>query len=457
MSEPIFIDALGPNGPYRARNRLTVSDVAGNPLVELSLVPRLFVTRAMSALHKAETLPTEERLAALRAAGELFATGVVDGMSAADYQYTVSRISGTPLPIVQRAVRAIARSAAGSYDSAQKARPVGAVNDWRDPKAQEGTAVWIRRGDVFAVHAAGNHPGVHSLWLEALALGFRVAVRPSRHEPLTPYRLISALRASGFGDDQIVLLPTDYAEADEILRQADLSMVYGGQEVIDKYAADTTVLPNGPGRSKILITADSDWRDHIDMIVDSISHEGGTACVNTTAVFVEGDPAPVAEAIAARLSAIPSLPPEDDKAVLTAYSMPAARRIESYLRAKAAGTRAHLGGDGVVDELPDGSAVLRPAVHELADPFAEQAGVEFAFPCVWVAPWTREAGPAVFHDTLVLTAVTKDEKLLDVLLADPTIKNLYIGDHPTYWMTPGVPHDAYLGEFLMRTKAVIRD
>ena len=71
-------------------------------------------------------------------------------------------------------------------------------------------------------------------------------MRPSRREPLTPYRLISALRSCGFGQDQIVLLPTDYAAADEIHRQADLSMVYGGQDVIDKYATDPTVLPNGP-------------------------------------------------------------------------------------------------------------------------------------------------------------------------------------------------------------------
>ena len=80
-----------------------------------------------------------------------------------------------------------------------------------------------------------------------------------------------------------------------------------------------------------------------------------------------------------------------------------------------------------------------------------------AFPCVWVAPWSREAGIAPLKNTLVLTAVTKDEELLDGLLADSSIKNLYIGDHPTYWMKPGVPHDGYLGEFLMRTKAVIRD
>jgi acyl-CoA reductase-like NAD-dependent aldehyde dehydrogenase len=457
MNQPIFVDALGPRGPYRARTRLAVADVAGTPLVQLSMVPTLFVTRAMSALRKARTVPPGQRLPALAEAGELFATGVVEGMSAVDYQYTVSRLSGTPLPIVRTAAQAIARSAAGAYHHAHAARPLGAVTDWRDPQAQHGTAVWIRRGNVFAVHAPGNHPGVHSLWLEALALGYRIAVRPSRREPLTPYRLISALRNCGFSHDQIVLLPTDYAAADEILRQADLSMVYGGQDVIDKYATDPRVLPNGPGRSKILITADSDWRDHLDMIVDSISHEGGAACVNATAVFVEGDPTPLAEAIAQGLSAIPSLPPEDDKAVLTAYSLTAAQKIESYLRSQAAGVRAHLGANGVIDELGDGSAVLRPAVYQLDDPFAEQANIELAFPCVWVAPWTRQAGTAVFHDSLVLTAVTKDERLLDELLADPTIKNLYIGDHPTYWMAPGIPHDAYLGEFLMRTKAVIRD
>jgi acyl-CoA reductase-like NAD-dependent aldehyde dehydrogenase len=218
MTEPVFIDALGPRGPYRARNRVTIPDVAGAPLAELSLVPRLFATRAMSALRTAGTPPLGERLSALAKAGELFATGEAGGMTAADYQYTVSRMSGTPLPVVRKAVQAIARHATEAYRSAQQARPIGAVTDWRDPDARHGTAAWIRRGDVFAVHAAGNHPGVHRLWLEAVALGYRVAVRPSRREPLTPHRLISALRASGFGDDQIVLLPTDYDAADEILR-----------------------------------------------------------------------------------------------------------------------------------------------------------------------------------------------------------------------------------------------
>jgi hypothetical protein len=75
-----------------------------------------------------------------------------------------------------------------------------------------------------------------------------------------------------------------------------------------------------------------------------------------------------------------------------------------------------------------------------------------------MACWeTRWPTCRLSRGSLVLTAVTKDEELLDDLLADSSIKNLYIGDHPTYWMKPGVPHDGYLGEFLMRTKAVIRD
>jgi acyl-CoA reductase-like NAD-dependent aldehyde dehydrogenase len=456
-AELLALDALGPAGAYHARERLTITDVAGNPVAELSLVPRLFVTRAMAALRKADTLPLDERVAALAHAGEIYSTRTVDGISADHHQHLVSRVTGMPISVVRSAAAAIAASAAEAYHSVQHARPEGDVNDWRDPLTRTGRGVWTRRGDVFGVHAPGNHPGVHSIWLEALALGYRVAVRPSRRDPFTPHRLISALRSAGFGDDQVVLLPTGYDVADEIIRGADLAMAYGGEDVMRKYAAVSTMLPQGPGRSKILLTAGVDWRDHLDTIVDSISHEGGRACTNTTAVLVEGDPAPLAEAIAERLGAIPSLPPQDDNAVLPVVPLDDALKLEQHLLARAVGTTPWLGGDGIVDDLGDGSAALRPAVHQLDRPDAPQAGIELPFPCVWVAPWPRETGIEPLKDTLVLTAVTHEERLLDDLLEEPTISNLYVGDHPTYWIAPGVPHDGYLADFLMRTKAVIRD
>jgi acyl-CoA reductase-like NAD-dependent aldehyde dehydrogenase len=455
-TELVALDALGPAGVYRARDRFTISDLAGTQVAELSLVPKLFVTRAMAALHKADTPPSDERLDAIARAGEAYRAATVNGLTPAAYQYLVSRVSGIPISAVRAAGDRIARSAAETYRSTQCARPSGAVNDWRDPVTRNGRAVWTRRGNVFGVHAAGNHPGVHVGWLEALALGYRVAVRPSRREPFTPHRLVSALRSAGFGDDQVVLLPTSHTAADEMLRGADLSMAYGGADVMQKYAGQATVLPQGPGRSKILLTADVDWRDHIGMIADSISHDGGGGCINATTVFVEGDPAPVAEAIAEQLSLIPSLPPEDDDAVLPVQPVSSALKLEQYLLAKAEGTVPWLGGDGIVDELGDGSAVLRPAVHQLDRPDAEQGRIELPFPCVWVAPWTSEAGVEPLKGTLVLTALTRNERLIDDLLAEPTIANLYIGSHPTYWTEPDLPHDGYLADFLMRTKSVIR-
>ncbi|MET7360537.1 aldehyde dehydrogenase family protein [Streptomyces sp. NPDC005562] len=416
------------------------------------------MSRALSTMRRAHPAPPAERLRRIAAAADLFATGAVAGLTVPDYCHLVSRVGGVPITEVSSAVERIAerlRSLAAGLD---QARPAGAVTDWRDPLTRAaGRAVHTRRGDVFAVHAAGNHPGTHSLWPEALALGFRVAVRPSRREPFTPHRLVTALRTAGFGNDEITLLPTDHAGADNVLRGADLGLVYGGEDVVRKYGADPTVLLQGPGRSKILVTADVDWRDHLDTLVDSVAGRGGTGCVNTTAILVEGDPTPLCEALAERFAALPSLPPDHPKAVLPVQPAPGARAIADYVSRRAAGARAWLGADTVADELGDGSAVLRPSVHQLDRADAPQLGAELPFPCVWVAPWRPAEGIAPLRDTLVLTALTAQEPLLDALLAEPTIANLYVGDHPTHWMRPGLPHDGHLSDFLMRTKTVVRD
>lgn len=454
----IDLPALGATGAFRSRNRQTVTDVAGTALAELSLVPPLYVNRTMAALRRGSVMPADERADAMIRAAALFATATIDGLTVEEYQHAVSRVGGVPISSVVTATTTVAERVAKAHLSVQYARPRGAVDNWRDPLTRTGRSVWTRRGDVFAVHAAGNHPGTHSIWPEALALGYRVAVRPSSRDPFTPHRLVTALRSAGFADDQVALLPTDHAGADAILRGADLGMVYGGEEVTRKYGEAATVLPQGPGRSKILITADVDWRDHLDVIVASVSGHGGTGCVNTTAIFVEGDPTPLAEAVAARLSAaMPCLPPEDDKAVLPVQPVAIAKAIETHLLKKAAGARPWLGGDGIMGELGDGSAALLPAVFQLDDPAAPQAGVELPFPCVWIAPWTPKAGTEPLKNTLVLNAMTNDTELIDRLLGEPTISNLYLGSQHTYWMDSSVPHDGYLADFLMRNKGVIRN
>jgi len=451
------IDALGSHGEYQTRNSEIITTTTGVPVVELSLVPPLYISRTINAQRRARPLPARKLETALAKAADAFATGVIAGLDFEGYTELASRISGVPIAVTRSGARSVADGVASACRVIRLAQPIGSVPDWRDERTRAGAAVWVRRGDTFAVLASGNGPGVHGLWPQALALGYRVAVRPSRREPLTAQRLVHALREAGFRPEDAVYLPTDHRGADEITRSADLAMVYGSQGLVDTYANDPTVLVNGPGRAKILITADQDWHDYLDLITDSIANLGGIACVNATAVLYEGDPAPLAHAIGERLSAIPVLPTEDERAVLPTQNIVQARALASHLAGVAAGTTPVLGADQVVAALTDGCAALRPAVHLMARPDTSKLNVELPFPCVWVSPWSRSDGIEPLRHSLVINAITDDDNLIDELLAEPTIGNVYRGHHPTYYGAPEIPHDGFLADFLMRNKGFVRD
>ncbi|MEU4345306.1 aldehyde dehydrogenase family protein [Nocardia sp. NPDC023852] len=456
MPDPVQLDVLGPRGAFRAVTRRRIDDVTGSSVAELSLAPQVFVSRALSALRQASVAPEDERIAMLARAGHLFATSTLCGLSPADYQWLTCRVSGVPIAAVRRATQWIQTCAEHVERAVTDACPRAAADNGARTGSELGIrrVTWARRGDVFAVCAAGNHPAVQSQWLEAAALGYRVVVRPSWQEPFTPHRLVAALRTAGFGADQVTLLPTDSEGVDALIRGADLAVVYGA-DLAGRYATDRTVATHGAGRSKVLLAGDG-WRDHLDMVVQSVAHDGGTACVNATTVLVDGDPGPLAEALAARLAELPSLPPQDDRAVLPVRSLASARVIEQYLLRHVQGARIWLGSDGVVDELGDGSAALRPAVLQVDRAGAAGIGVELPFPCVWVAPWSRADGVGPLRDTLVLTVVTDDEELIDRLVVEPSIGNVHIGSHPTCAMEAGIPPDGYLADFLMRGRVVLR-
>jgi acyl-CoA reductase-like NAD-dependent aldehyde dehydrogenase len=451
----VDLAALGPDGEYRTRNREIIKDTAGVPVAESSVVPRLFVNRSIDAQRKLPPIPAAQREAALTRAADVFVSSTIAGLDFDSYVELTCRVSGLPMAAARAGAHTVAESLTTACDAVNPARPSGANPDWRELSTPAGGAVWARRGEVLAVHAPGNAPGVHGLWPQALTLGYRVAIRPSRREPFTAHRLIHALRQTGFRAADALYLPTDHTVADDVIRAADLAMVYGGQDVVDRYAQDPRVLTNGPGRTKILITAECDWREYLDVIVDSIANLGGMACVNATAVLYEGDAAPLAHAIAERLSTIAPLPNTDERAVLPTTSIDAAQALADHLAAKATGTVAILGADGVVADLGGGFAALRPALHLLVRPDPAKLNVELPFPCVWVSPWARADGVAPLRNSLVLSVITSDDELVDKVVHEPTVTNVYRGRHATHHSAPHIPHEGFLADFLMRNKGFI--
>ncbi|MDP1125431.1 hypothetical protein Q5O12_28330, partial [Klebsiella pneumoniae] len=77
------------------------------------------------------------------------ATETIAGLTPREYQHTVSAVTGIPISVVRDAPADIALAAERSHRTVENARPAGAVDSWRDPRAKDGTAVWTPRGAVF--------------------------------------------------------------------------------------------------------------------------------------------------------------------------------------------------------------------------------------------------------------------------------------------------------------------
>ena len=88
-----------------------------------------------------------------------------------------------------------------------------------------------------------------------------------------------------------------------------------------------------------------------------------------------------------------------------------------------------------------GYVALRPAIHQLDTPHVDTLTIELAFPCVWVAPWSRTNRLEPRQHSLAVNAITTGEELIDDLVNQPTVSNFYTGQHCTYETAPEVPHD----------------
>ena len=235
-------------------------------------------------------------------------------------------------------------------------------------------------------------------------------------------------------------------------------MVYGGQDVARQIRLDPTVLVNGPGRTKIVITAEQDWRDYLDVIVDSIANLGGMACVNATAVLYEGDPAPLAQAIAERLSEHRAAAEQRRTSHSANHARRCARALARVPGGQGRGHRALLGADQVVADLGDGYAALRPAVHLLAGPdVRHKLNVELPIPVrLGLRPGRAADGMAALRDSLVSQRSRRTTADRRVWSTEPTRDKRVPRPHANIVIRPRTFRTTgFSADFLMRNKGFI--
>ena len=318
------------------------------------------------------------------------------------------------------------------------------------------TLSYVCETDALGAVLPSNSPGVHSLWIPAVALKVPLVLKPGREEPWTPYRIAQAFIAAGAPPEAFSFYPTDYPGANEILFRCGRSMLFGGGSTVAPWLNDPRVEIHGPGCSKIIIHdgQNQNWEEHLDLIVESVSKNGGRSCINASGVWITAHGKDIAEALAERLARIEPKPLDHPKAGIAAWANPKAAHsisslIDRHLKQPGA---TELTNDERVVEL-DGCTFLRPTVIWCEDPEHPLANTEFPFPFVSVVEVPAAKLVESIGTTLVATVITEDAEMNQALIATPLIDRLNLGAISTNQISWDSPHEGNLFEHLYKQRA----
>jgi acyl-CoA reductase-like NAD-dependent aldehyde dehydrogenase len=378
-----------------------------------------------------------------------------------DYVKQVSATTGLPYILARRNMQKI-RSMLANMESVLNGLTRNV--DWeildRGFGDFEGHALsFFPRTQALGAVLPNNSPGVHSLWIPAFALHIPLVLKPGSAEPWTPYRIIQSLIKAGAPREAFSFYPADHAGAAEILRSCGRSLLFGDSSTTSVWANDPRVEIHGPGYSKIIIGKDcvDDWDQYLDVMVASIADNGGRSCVNASAVWTPAHAEEISEALAKRLAQIVPRAADDENAQLAPFVDPqvAARIntiIEHGLTEPGARdvTAAYRDSERLVTW--NNCSYLSPTVV-LAEPDHPLAMKEFLFPFASVVEVDQNEIAAQLGPTLVVTAITKDPKLIQALVASPRIDRLNIGALPTNQVSWDQPHEGNLFDHLYARRA----
>jgi hypothetical protein len=445
---------------HRTREPFVEVSQANAGLVRRDLLDQESPRRALEAFTTDELIDLSARAAEIFMAEELPVGD--DAQTPAAYVEQLSATTGMPHVMARRnmekirgvlaEMRTVLAGLTRNLDLSVLDRGYGEV---------AGQAVsFFPRGRSLGVVLPNNSPGVHALWVPAVALKTPLVLKPGSAEPWTPYRLIQSFIRAGAPAEAFSFYPADHGGAAEILRRAGRGMVFGDVSATAQWQDDSRVEVHGPGYSKIVIGEDcaGEWEKYLDVMVTSILENGGRSCVNASGVWTPAHAEEIAEALAARLAGVRPRAADDERAEIAPFADAgvAARvsaMIDAGLREDGARdvTAALRRGPRVVEW--GGSTYLLPTVVLCESPGHPLANREFLFPFASVVKAGQSEIPEALGPSLVVTAITRDEGLIRRLLQSPNVDRLNLGAVATNHISWDQPHEGNLFEHLYARRA----
>jgi acyl-CoA reductase-like NAD-dependent aldehyde dehydrogenase len=468
---PLHIPALRWGDPYKSldADKLVRFDT-GEVIGEMSKVVGGLVERdlrhAQRARNLLRALPSNQLLEMCKSAADVFLQGTVEiggqAQTAADFVRLQSATTGLPYRLCR------ANMTKNHFVLQNMGEILQALTRGLDLEIyRKGCGVEARGvplsyqaiSPVLGMVLPNNSPGVHALWLPVIPLQVGLVIKPGSAEPWTPYRIAAALAQAGIPKQAIGLYPGGHDVGAAILNACKKSLIFGGQATVDQYKSNPGVQVHGPGWSKILLGDDlaDQWEHYLPVLADSIALNSGRSCINASAVYTPRHGRKIAQALADLLGPTRPLPPEDDKALLAAFTLPKlaeAVNAEIDNDLKTPGAFDCTASFGPRLEQHERHAYLRPTILHCDSPEHPLARKEYLFPFAAVVECPQDRMLSAIGPTLVCTAITKNPAFQRELLDAGQIDRLNFGPIPTTQLNWLQPHEGNIVEFLFRSRAL---
>ncbi len=464
------LPALRWGKPYKSlETQQVVHFDNGEPIASISQVNggmlQLDMRHAPRARAVLREIPSAELIARCKQAAELFVSGTLpmgDGtQSVDDFVHQQSASTGLPEHMCRSNMKKnsfVLANIDQILDALTRGLDLEIFNRGYGEEGRGVTVSYQVQTPVLGAVLPNNSPGVHTLWLPAVALQIGLLLKPGSQEPWTPYRMVAAFIEAGIPAEAFALYPGGHDVGGALLSRCARSMVFGSAQTVQQYEGNPRVQPHGPGFSKILIGEDvvDQWEDYLDLMVESVFSNSGRSCINCSGIWAPRHTEAIAQALAERLGPVDVLPPQDPQAGLAAFTNAAmatgtwAMVQQDFAESGVKHMTAEFGPRLIEKER---CAYLRPVVVQADSPERAVAAKEYMFPFVSVVKCPEKEFVKKIGPTLVCTALTENPDLIDALTESTSVDRLNIGPIPTNRLNWLQPHEGNLIDFLYRSRA----
>jgi acyl-CoA reductase-like NAD-dependent aldehyde dehydrogenase len=474
MSLVPHIPVLRRGRSYESLDKITVANhLTGDVVAQVSTINAGIIRKDLQRISESRAALKKFTVAQLidisAKAGEQFLKGTLPfgdkghTQSADEYVRTLSSTSGLPHVMVRRNMEKIHFALTNMktvLNGLSRGLDMSIID--RGSGEQFGTKISLfPTTQALGLVMPSNSPAVNSLWLPAIALKIPVIIKPGKEEPWTPYRLIQAFISAGCPAEAFGFYPTDHEGAAEILRTCGRALIFGDKNTTALYANNPAIQVHGPGWSKIIVGEDciENWRDYLDLMVSSISDNGGRSCINASAVVVPKYAAEIADALAQRLGPIQPTAPDDANAKLSGFANPKMAefidsQIDEGLKTPGAEDVTAKYRNGPRKVVVNGGTYMRPTIVRCDSFDHPLANNEFLCPYASVVQVPQSEVLNKIGYSLAVSAVTKDPKFIEQITDFPHIERLTIGPGSTMKISWDQPHEGNMFEFLYQRRSI---